>query len=149
MQVQQEQAGDAEHQAGHGEQVQEPAPRRAGIAALVQVVEVGHRAARGIAAGARQRQVDLLGRPLGRASANGDAQLGVQPLPGRARDRRVTVLARAQLAQQLARQFQVLVLHLGLGLDLRRMVEGQAGHREQQHADQAHRRADPVPLVQQ
>ena len=28
------------------------------------------------------------------------------------------------------------------------MVEGDASDREQQHADQAHRGADPVPLVQ-
>src|SRR5690606_40499673 len=45
MQVQQEQAGDAEHQAGDGEHVNEPAPGWPRVAALVQVVEEGHQAA--------------------------------------------------------------------------------------------------------
>ena len=37
---------------------------------------------------------------------------------------------------------------LRLRFDLRGVVEGDAGRREQQHSDQAHRRTDPVPLVQ-
>jgi len=69
-------------------------------------------------------------------------------LPGRAWQWCIAVLAGAQTAEQFGRQFQVLVLHLWLGLDLCCMVQRQAGHREQEHADQADRRADPVPLVQ-
>src|SRR5690554_1496415 len=37
--------------------------------------------------------------------------------------------------------------HLRLALDLPGMVEGDAGQGEQQHAGQAERRADPVPLA--
>lgn len=45
-QVQQHEPGEAEHQAGTGENVDEPAPGRAGVAALYAVVEVGDPAAR-------------------------------------------------------------------------------------------------------
>src|SRR5450830_1500069 len=42
MQLQQEHPRDAEHQARHRKDVDEPAPRRAGIAAFVQIVEIGN-----------------------------------------------------------------------------------------------------------
>src|SRR5690606_21138472 len=67
VQLQQEQTGDGEHHAGQGEDVDEPAPGRTGVAALVQVVEVGDGAARGalvldLAAGAVDAQPGIAPR---------------------------------------------------------------------------------------
>ena len=70
-----EQAGDGKHERGDGKEVDEPAPGRAHMTALVQVVEPGNPAAvgefifniagfqvqpqPGVAAGAQQRDIDL------------------------------------------------------------------------------------------
>src|SRR5690606_26537327 len=91
VQLQQEQAGDGEHHAGDGEDVDEPAPGGPGVASLVQVVEVGDGAARGaleldlaaapvdaqpgVASGAGQRQVDLPAGPLGLLPADRRVEL--------------------------------------------------------------------------
>ena len=87
VQFQQHQTGQRKDQTGHGEHVQEPAPGQAGIAALVQVVQVRDPAPvgafvfdvaagqvdrqPGVAAGARQRQVDFIGGPFGRLAGGG------------------------------------------------------------------------------
>ena len=164
MQMQQEQAGDAEHQRRHGEDVQEPAPGCAAVAAFVQVVEVGNPAAigafefnratgtinaePGIRTGTRHGQVDFLFRPFRRSRANGNTELVAQPVCRGRRQGRVAFIALAQALQQFRRQFRGQVDHLRFGLDTRGVVEGDAGGGKQQHADQAHRRTDPVPLVQ-
>src|SRR3546814_18013133 len=83
MKLEQHENGQREDEAGEGEDVDEPAPRGARVAALMKVVEIGnpaavgdlarHRAGRtvdrhpGIAAGARSGQINLVRRPFGLA----------------------------------------------------------------------------------
>jgi hypothetical protein len=55
MHLQQEQPGHGEDQCREGEYVDEQAPRRAGIAALVKVVEIGNPAAIGDLVSGRAR----------------------------------------------------------------------------------------------
>src|SRR5690606_31050015 len=50
--------------------------------------------------------------------------------------------------EQFGRQIGLVQRNLWFRLDLRGVVEGDSGKAEQQDAQQAQRRADPVPLVQ-
>ena len=60
----------------------------------------------------------------------------------------VLVGERAQAGRERRRQRRLAVDDDGLGFDLARVVQRDAGDAEQQHRHQAQGRADPVPLVQ-
>ncbi len=167
VQLQEDQPGDREHQAGQGKHVDEPAPRRPGVAALVEIVGIGDPAAVGafrrhlarcrvhaqpaVAAGSRQRQVDFLRCPLRFAQARAHAHAQAQEFAQRHRQRcrsGLRLRKRRQLGAQRLGQGIVLRHRHGRGRNLRGVVEGDARHREQQQSRQAQRRADPVPQVQ-
>jgi hypothetical protein len=130
----------------------------------VQVVEIGDPAAigalvldlaggavdaqPGVGAGCRQREIHLFRRPFAGSSAQVDAQLRIQPVLHARRQRRLAFPALAQCREHLRRQRGVLLYDDGLGFDRTRMVQRDAGDREQQHRRQRRSGADPVPLVQ-
>ena len=164
---QQHHPGDAEDDARHGKNIDEPSPGRAGVATLVQVVQVGNRAALGklvhhfarlavdaqpcIAAGPRQAQVDLEFRPLRGLPRHRNAQLPAQPLRHLVRQGHLLVglaLLRREAGAQIVRQDQFPFRHLRLRPDLARMVERDPGDREEQHRRQTDRAADPMPQVE-
>ena len=118
MQLQQHQSGDAEDHAADGEDVEEQTPGRPGVATLVQVVEVGDRAAAGalvddcavagveghpaVAARAGQRDVGFRVRPLdGGGLGRLDAHFLGQPGPDRIGQGALLGLCRLGDAQQV------------------------------------------------
>src|SRR3546814_14895628 len=80
MALQEQQAGEAEHHTGNGEQIDEPAPGFAAVTALVQVVEVGDPAALGrlvfqLAAFQAKTQPGIAARTW-----QGDVEFAIEPL---------------------------------------------------------------------
>jgi hypothetical protein len=170
MHLENEQAGDREDQCGAREDVDEPAPRGTGVAAPVEVVEVGEPAAvgalvldlavgqaqaqPGVAARAGEREINFVVRPLGLAARGTDVPVLLHPGLQFGGQGRLSLegLGGWQLLFELrAQDFidRTAQLRDGRpGLDLPRVIEREARDAEQDHANQADRRAHPMPFVQ-
>ena len=170
MHLENEQAGDREDQCGAREDVDEPAPRGTGVAALVEVVEVGEPAAvgalvfdfavgqaqaqPGVATGAGQREIDFVVGPLGFPAGGGDVPVLLHPGLefGRQGGFALEGLGCGQLLfEPGAQRFVDRAVQPGdgrPGLDLAGVVEGESRHAEQDHPDETDGRTDPMPFVQ-
>jgi len=151
--IEQAQAGEGKDHASDREDIHVPAPRGAGVAAFVQVVEVGDPATAGdfvhdvaglavdshprVAARAGEVDIDFFGRPLKGASADIDAELLVEPVTERCGERFFHVVALLVAVRDCREEFRgnrrSALSDLRLGGDLVGVVERHAGEGEDEH----------------
>jgi len=101
----------------------------------------------GVTTRAWQGDIELAIAPLRITAGKVDVQLGLQP-GAQVTRQALTGLIGQQPLLQGRWQHRLPFDDLRAGFDLRCVVQRDSGYREQQHAHQAERRADPVPLAQ-
>lgn len=163
MKVQKHQAGKAKDQGGDSEDIDEPLPGEACVAALVKVVEVRDPAAigllefhvagfsidcqPGIRARTLHRDVDLILRPFCVARSDPFGKLLTEPLAKRGWQRRVSFDGKIrERGDHLVGKRDRKRGYLGFDGDVAGMIQRDSSDREQQHPDQTNGRTDPVPL---